>query len=356
MKALVVKDLHKSFGNVRAVVGFTLEMEEGEFVTLLGPSGCGKTTVLRTVAGFEKADKGEIYIFGKLSNDIPPEKRDVGMVFQNYALFPNMTVAQNIAFSMMIRKEPQDKIKKRVGELLELVQLSGLENRYPHQLSGGQMQRVALARALAKNPKILLLDEPLSALDAKVRQQLRGEIRKLQMKLGITTLFVTHDQEEALTMSDRIVVMKDGVIQQIGSPRQIYDDPINPFVAHFVGTSSFLEGEMLDGKIFIWKDERFEVRKSKVRNGKALMVLRPTHLKMVKDEENVPDGSNVMKGRVSLVTFLGSVVRVHVMIKEEEILVEMPSEDFWGFKEGDEVIVYFSPDFPLVFPKEQNIQ
>ncbi len=353
MKALVIDNLNKSFGRVRAVVDFSLEIEEGEFVTLLGPSGCGKTTVLRSIAGFEKPDSGKIFIFGELSNDIPPEKRDVGMVFQNYALFPNMTVAQNVAFPMMIKKVPQDEIRKRVKELLELVQLSGLENRYTHQLSGGQKQRVALARALAKRPKILLLDEPLSALDAKVRQQLRGEIRKLQKRLGITTVFVTHDQEEALTMSDRIIVMRDGRIQQVGTPQEVYDDPSNLFVAHFVGTSSFLKGEMRDG-VFVWKGKKIVTGRKKVNEGKAVLVLRPNVLKIFRKTEEVPKDFNIFEGEVTLVTFLGPVVKIHVSVGETEILVEIPRTDFRGFNEGEKVLIGFSPNDIIALPVDEN--
>ena len=225
---------------------FDIAVERGEFISFLGPSGCGKTTTLRMVAGFEQPSAGSIRIDGRDVVGLRPNQRNIGMVFQSYALFPNMTVAQNVAFGLKIAKRPEAEIKPRVAEMLQLIKLPQLGDRYPYQLSGGQQQRVALARALAGKPQLLLLDEPLSALDAKIRASLRGEIRDLQRKLGITTIYVTHDQEEALAMSDRIVVMSEGRIEQIGTPFEIYNRPRTRFVASFVGTLNILRGKVTD--------------------------------------------------------------------------------------------------------------
>src|SRR3954467_2693877 len=247
MAFLELNGVQKRFGEVAAVHDFNLAAEKGEFVSFLGPSGCGKTTTLRMIAGFEQPTAGTISIGGKEITHRPPNKRNVGMVFQSYALFPNMTVADNVGFGLRVRKRPKDQIKKRVGELLELMNLPDRANRYPYQLSGGQQQRVALARALAIEPEVLLLEEPLSALDAKIRVALRKEIRSIQRQLGITTVYVTHDQEEAMSLSDRVVVMSDGRVEQIGPPPEIYNFPATPFVASFVGTLNLLPATVVGG-------------------------------------------------------------------------------------------------------------
>ncbi|MBO8196446.1 ABC transporter ATP-binding protein, partial [Streptomyces oryzae] len=244
---LRLRDLRRSFGGSAALDGLDLEVAPGELVALLGPSGCGKTTALRIIAGFETADSGELLIGGEDVTAVPANRRDIGMVFQSYSLFPTMTAAENVAYGLRVRKAPKAERAARATELLELVGLPGREKHYPHQLSGGQQQRVALARALAIRPRILLLDEPLSALDAKVRLQLREEIRRLQLELGITTVFVTHDQEEALSMADRVAVMKDGRLEQCASPNELYERPATPFVAEFVGTMNRLPGVVREG-------------------------------------------------------------------------------------------------------------
>src|SRR6476660_4488614 len=241
MTFLELTGIQKRFpGGTVAVEDFNLAAEKGEFVSFLGPSGCGKTTTLRMIAGFEQPTAGQISIDGVDITTRPPNRRNVGMVFQSYALFPNMTVADNVAFGLKVRKRPKDQIKSRVAELLEIVHLTDRGTRYPYQLSGGQQQRVALARALAIEPQVLLLDEPLSALDAKIRVALRKEIRSIQRQLGITTVYVTHDQEEAMSLSDRVVVMSEGRVEQIGPPPEIYNFPATPFVASFVGTLNLL--------------------------------------------------------------------------------------------------------------------
>src|SRR3954469_15322985 len=246
MAFLELTGIQKRFGTSVAVEDFNLAMEAGEFVSFLGPSGCGKTTTLRMIAGFEVPTAGQITLEGADITNRPPNKRKIGMVFQSYALFPNMTVADNIGFGLSVRKRPGDQIRKRVAELLELINLPDKGSRYPYQLSGGQQQRVALARALALGPQWLLPDEPLSALDAKIRVALRVEIRAIQRQLGITTVYVTHDQEEALSLSDRIVVMSEGRMEQVGTPFEIYNFPTTPFVASFVGTLNLLPAKVVD--------------------------------------------------------------------------------------------------------------
>src|SRR5207342_3586374 len=247
MAFLTLTSVQKLFpGGVAAVADFNLDVARGEFVSFLGPSGCGKTTTLRMIAGFERPTSGTITVGDKDITNKPPNQRNVGMVFQSYALFPNMTVADNIGFGLKVRKKPKADIDKRVTELLGLIHLEDRGGRYPWQLSGGQQQRVALARALAIEPQVLLLDEPLSALDAKVRAQLRDQIRRIQLEVGITTLFVTHDQEEALSLSDRVGVMRDGRLEQLGPPEEIYRRPATSFVAEFVGLSNRLPGRMVD--------------------------------------------------------------------------------------------------------------
>ena len=240
---LVLKDISKSFDKFKAVKKINLEVSKGEFLTLLGPSGCGKSTTLRMIAGFEAPTDGEIIYNGNVINDLTPQKRNFGIVFQSYALFPHMKVSDNIAFGLKMHKYPKDKIDSRVNELLDIVGLKNAKHKYPPELSGGMQQRVALARALAPSPEVLLLDEPLSALDAKIRVKLRAEIKELQTELGITTIYVTHDQEEALAISDRVVIMNHGTIEQIDVPVEIYKKPTSKYVADFVGTSNFFEGK-----------------------------------------------------------------------------------------------------------------
>ncbi len=247
MTTVRTEKIRKTYGDFTALEGLSLDMAEGEFVSFLGPSGCGKTTALRIVAGFEHADSGSVFIDGQAIDEMPPNRRDMGMVFQNYSLFPNMSALDNVAFGLRVRKQPGDRVRSRAQEMLDLVGLSGKEANYPHQMSGGQQQRVALARALAIEPRVLLLDEPLSALDAKVRVSLRNEIRVIQQELGISTIFVTHDQEEALTISDRIAVLSQGRLEQFATPEEIYRRPATAFVAGFVGESNRLRGTVAAG-------------------------------------------------------------------------------------------------------------
>jgi putative spermidine/putrescine transport system ATP-binding protein len=316
MSFLELTGIQKHFGSVAAVEDFNLAAEKGEFVSFLGPSGCGKTTTLRMIAGFEIPTAGTIMLDGGDITNRPPNRRNVGMVFQSYALFPNMNVADNVGFGLKVRKRPSDQIKKRVGELLELVHLGKMGPRYPYQLSGGQQQRVALARALAFEPEVLLLDEPLSALDAKIRVSLRQEIRAIQRQLGITTVYVTHDQEEALSLSDRIVVMSEGRIEQIGTPFEVYNFPTSGFVASFVGTLNVLPAAVVEpgaGRLSVGGQEFRISRPVQARAGETIsLALRPEMVMLGAG----PEGSNVLRGTVADVSFLGSIVRMRIRIAE----------------------------------------
>ena len=316
MAYLELENVRKEFNNSVAVENFNLKVERGEFVSFLGPSGCGKTTTLRMIAGFELPTSGAITINGVEMTNTPPNKRNVGMVFQAYALFPNMTVGDNIGFGLKVAKRPASEIKKRVDEMLALIQLPVKGDNYPYQLSGGQQQRVALARALAFQPQVLLLDEPLSALDAKIRVELRSEIRRIQQQLGITTIYVTHDQEEALSISDRIVVMSAGKMEQVGTPFEIYNFPQTAFTASFVGQLNLIPVTVADaasGRCTFNGQPLTVGQRIQLANGAAgRLALRPEELNL-----GGADGDskkNQLSGRVESVTFLGSVVRVRVDI------------------------------------------
>jgi putative spermidine/putrescine transport system ATP-binding protein len=317
MSYLVLSDVHKRFGEFVAVESFNLSAEKGEFVSFLGPSGCGKTTTLRMIAGFERPTSGSISIDGRDITNVPPNRRNVGMVFQSYALFPNMNVADNIGFGLKVRKRPGADIKRRVGELLELINLPDKGGRYPYQLSGGQQQRVALARALAFEPQVLLLDEPLSALDAKIRVALRHEIRQIQRQLGITTVYVTHDQEEALSLSDRVVVMSEGRMEQVGTPFEIYNFPTTAFVASFVGTLNVLPGVVVDagrGELTIaGQPIRLRAGFEGIPGRDVRVALRPEMVSLGTGS----DGENRLTGKVTDVSFLGSIVRIRVGLGAE---------------------------------------
>ncbi len=309
---IALRSLVKRFGTTTAVDGATLDIADGELFTLLGPSGCGKTTLLRLVAGFYAPDGGEIRFGERRVERLPPYERNIGMVFQNYALWPHMTVRANITYGLRLRKLPADEIARRLDHGLRQVNLAGLEERYPGQLSGGQQQRVALARALVLNPDILLLDEPLSNLDAKVRVQVRGEIRRLQQALGITTVYVTHDQEEALSLSDRIAVMRDGRIQQVADPKALYERPANRFVADFVGTNNLIPGvckERGAGGILV------ETPLGLVHGRSGDGITAGTRCVLAVRPENVTLGAasdNVFEGRVIVASYLGSTLRYDV--------------------------------------------
>jgi putative spermidine/putrescine transport system ATP-binding protein len=312
---LSLEGVRKDFGDVVAVDTFNLEVAAGEFISFLGPSGCGKTTTLRMVAGFEEPTAGNIRLAGKDVTFVKPTDRNIGMVFQSYALFPNMTVGKNVGFGLKVRGRPKAEIEARVKEMLELIQMGHLANRYPYQLSGGQQQRVALARALAIRPQLLLLDEPLSALDAKIRIALRSEIRRIQQQLGITTIYVTHDQEEALSISDRIVVMYEGKMDQVGTPFEIYNFPQTQFVANFVGTLNSTVAEIVDPANGLLQVDSVQFISAEKMDGlqrgdKVRIAIRPERFSFASDGKK----ANVVDCRIENITFLGSVVRIQVLI------------------------------------------
>ena len=314
---VIIKQAVKKYGNFVALNGVDLNIKPGEFFTLLGPSGCGKTTLLRMIAGFNTVDGGEIYFDEKLINKVEAHKRDIGMVFQNYAIFPHLTVAENVAYGLKAKKVPKAEIEKRVDEALDLVQIRKLKDRKPSELSGGQQQRVALARAFVIEPSVLLMDEPLSNLDAKLRVQMRTVIKKLQRRLGITTIYVTHDQEEALAISDRIAVMKDGNIMQVGSPEQIYKYPENTFVAGFIGVSNFLECEIHGNDpqhvmVDIKGECTVEAKLKAPYHGKGIISARPEQL-FFSEKKGLP-------GRISISTFLGDFIEYEIELDNGQTL------------------------------------
>jgi putative spermidine/putrescine transport system ATP-binding protein len=345
MKFLEIENLIKDFGGGAGVRRFDIGIERGEFISFLGPSGCGKTTTLRIVAGFEQPTSGAIRIEGRDMVGLRPNQRNIGMVFQSYALFPNMTVSENVAFGLKIARRPDDEVKKRVGEMLEMIKLPQLGDRYPYQLSGGQQQRVALARALAGRPQLLLLDEPLSALDAKIRASLRAEIRDLQRQLAITTIYVTHDQEEALAMSDRIVVMSEGRIEQIGAPFEIYNRPATRFVASFVGTLNVLAGVVADPEKGLVKVDGQDVRLAGPLVGAKVGDQRTLSLRPEAAGLRAPlAGENVLHGAIEDVSFLGAIVRVKVRFKENVISLDTFNNSAHAPPgRGESAVVSFAP-------------
>ena len=311
---LRLEGIRKSFGSFQALRDIDLTIEKGEFVCFLGPSGCGKTTLLRIIAGLETQTSGGIHQAGRDISVLPPAQRDYGIVFQSYALFPNLTVSDNVAYGLVNRKQPKAQIAQRVEELLKLVGLPGSGPKFPAQLSGGQQQRIALARALATSPGLLLLDEPLSALDAIVRVHLRQEIRSLQRKLGVTTIMVTHDQEEALSVADRIVVMNHGVIDQVGTPMQVYRDPATPFVADFVGKINVLPGRLHPGRAVDIGNSRFSCELDADAARDVKVYLRPEDLLA---RPISPGDANVFQADIEKIEFLGSFC--HVSVRSAEI-------------------------------------
>ena len=303
-------DVVKRFGHTVAVDHVSLEVPDGNFTTLLGPSGCGKTTALRVVAGFYPADAGDVFIAGRRVNDLPPYRRPTAMVFQEYALFPHLTVFENVAYGLRVHRTPRPDIRRRVAAILGLVRLEGVDQKFPAQLSGGQQQRVALARALIVEPEVLLLDEPLSNLDAKLRISVRTEIRQLQRQLGKTSIYVTHDQEEALAISDRIAVMERGRILQVGTPVEIYHRPAHRFVAEFVGLGNFIEGEVLGPGRVRASGEVLVVNCAGAPAGRVLLMLRPEAIRL---SPRPPEQTeNVLRGRITAASFLGTLARYWV--------------------------------------------
>jgi putative spermidine/putrescine transport system ATP-binding protein len=348
MARLEIDRITKRYGEVHAVRDVSLDVADGEFVVLLGPSGCGKTTTLRVIAGFAKPTSGAVRLGERDITYLPPWKRNAGLVFQSYALFPHLTVAENVAFGLEMRKVSKSEMNDRIREALRLVQLGQLGERLPRQLSGGQQQRVALARALVFRPDVLLLDEPLSNLDAKLRQEVRVEIRELQRKLGLTTVMVTHDQEEALTMADRLVVMNDGTVRQIGTQQDLYERPTDRFVAGFVGRSTFIDGEV-EGPGRFRSVGGLVLSCNATTAGPATLALRPERIILGSAQNGGMD--NHLPGVVEFVSYLGATVDVHVRISpKERVLAQLPNRaDGSISKVGDNVHVAWPAGDGIVF-------
>jgi len=347
---VIIKNAIKKYGDFTAVNGISLNIEQGEFFTLLGPSGCGKTTLLRMIAGFNTVDGGEICFDEQVINNLPAHKRDIGMVFQNYAIFPHLNVADNVAYGLKARKMPKEQITPRVDEALRMVQIDQLKARQPNELSGGQQQRVALARAFVIEPGVLLMDEPLSNLDAKLRVQMRTTIKKLQRRLGITTIYVTHDQEEALAISDRIAVMKEGNIMQIGRPEEIYRKPANPFVANFIGVSNFVDCTV-DGQdpkaatVKLHDGYSFQMPLRAPYSGEVILSARPEQLFF--SEKGIP-------GKVNLSVFLGDFIQYEVQLHTGQVLeLNEYTKDVDSAKaDGEEVHISFNPKQVSLYRKD----
>lgn len=338
--AVRIEGVRKTYGSTVALDDESLDIEEGQMVALLGPSGCGKTTLLRAIAGLNDLDRGVVRIGDRDMTDTPTRQRPIGMVFQQYALFPNMTVAQNISFPLDIRRQPRAARSARVSELLELIGMTALADRYPNQLSGGQQQRVALARALAPEPDVLLLDEPLGALDAAIRNGLRDEIRRIQHRVGITAVFVTHDQSEAMAVADRVAVMDRGRILEVAPPAEIYERPASRFAATFVGSRNALELPVGPDRMVRWGDA-FAVPAPQAANGKVLAVFRPEDVRIT---ENAGIAASV-----DLVVFLGATSRVYLTVDGHTLHVDLPSRRAAAFLPGQRVNVAIAPEAVRVF-------
>ena len=340
--AVQFQDMHRWYGSVHALDGLSIDIAPGELVALLGPSGCGKTTALRALGGLDEIDAGRILVDGKDMTRVPANKRGMGIVFQAYSLFPNMTSIDNVAYGLRLRGVGKDERRKRAGAMLELVGLEKQADRYPYQMSGGQQQRVALARALAIEPKVLLLDEPLSALDAKVRRQLREEIRRIQIAVGTTTLFVTHDQEEALALGDRVGVMSAGRLEQIAPPAELYDRPRTAFVAEFVGLTNRLSGVAGDGVVEVL-GARVPLLEGSAGPGPVTALVRPEAVKLAPDEDAA--------AHVLVVSFLGSLGRVQVQLPDGTLVIaQVPASDVIGLAPGTSVTVTLVPASVFAVP------
>ncbi len=357
-----LKNLVKKFrtfdgtGEFTAVNNISLEIKQGELTTLLGPSGCGKTTTLRMIAGFEFPTSGDILLGQQSVVHVPPNKRDIAMMFQSYALFPHLTIYENIAYGLKIKKLPKEEIKDRTNKVIDLMQLRGMETRYPAQVSGGQQQRIALARAVVIEPKVLLFDEPLSNLDAKLREYMRDELRKLQQRLGITSIYVTHDQAEAMAISDNVVIMNNGNIVQSGSPRDIYEHPNSKFVANFMGKSNFIEGEIIgtDSESTILKIDYNPIKipnpgKAALKVGeRAVMVIRPEAIALSKNKEAI-------NGIITRATYYGAKIEYEVNVNNNILIVENTNPQITGiFEEGAKVGIQLQLDCIRLIPAKEQ--
>ncbi|PRS42824.1 Fe3+/spermidine/putrescine ABC transporter ATP-binding protein [Bacillus sp. RJGP41] len=357
-----IKGAFKQFGANVVLNGIDLEVKQGELLTLLGPSGCGKSTTLNLIAGFLDPDRGEVHIKGNNVTKVPPYKRDLGMVFQTYSLFPHMTVYENLSFGLKLRKVGKAEQKKKISKALELVKMSGLENRYPRELSGGQRQRVAISRALVVEPELLLLDEPLSNLDAKLRHELRAEIKRLQKEIGVTTIFVTHDQEEALSMSDRVVVMNAGKIEQISTPTEIYNHPKTEFVFQFIGKSNCFEGNVsaIDKRkvaVKIGSDithvdtNNVMGNESDLKTGDEVkLYIRPEKLQIVSLDEKSSSPLDFHRAKVSQMNYLGTSWEINVLLQGKSIQVLTSAFDS-SWQNGSEVLIGWSPSEVMLVKK-----
>lgn len=352
---------------VLAVQGFDLEIADKEFIVLVGPSGCGKSTTLRMVAGLEEISGGELYIDGQLMNDTPPKDRDIAMVFQNYALYPHMTVYENMAFSLKLQKMPKDEIDRKVREAAEILDITQYLDRRPKALSGGQRQRVAIGRAIVRNPKVFLMDEPLSNLDAKLRNQMRTEIIKLREKINTTFIYVTHDQTEAMTLGDRIVIMKDGVVQQIGTPQQVFDHPVNLFVAGFIGTPqmNFFDAKLVkDGDkyavelegahVVLSMDKQERLKANGVEPQDITLGVRPEHVLLC------GEGSDKVHGIVDVSEMMGSAIHIHVKTCGTDAVIVVQTMDITGhhadgFKMGQDIAFTFGGNVAHVFSRDTGL-
>lgn len=357
-----IKGAFKQFGANVVLNGIDLEVKQGELLTLLGPSGCGKSTTLNLIAGFLDPDRGEVHIKGNNVTKVPPYKRDLGMVFQTYSLFPHMTVYENLSFGLKLRKVSKAEQKKKISKALELVKMSGLENRYPRELSGGQRQRVAISRALVVEPELLLLDEPLSNLDAKLRHELRAEIKRLQKEIGVTTIFVTHDQEEALSMSDRVVVMNAGKIEQISTPTEIYNHPKTEFVFQFIGKSNCFEGNVsaVDKRkvaVKIGSDithvdiNNVMGNESDLKTGDEVkLYIRPEKLQIVSLDEKPSSPLDFHRAKINQMNYLGTSWEINVLLQGKSIQILTSAFDS-SWQNGSEVLIGWSPSEVMLVKK-----
>lgn len=346
-----IENVVKKYADFTAINKVNFTIQDGEFFTLLGPSGCGKTTLLRMIAGFNSIEEGKIYFNDNVINNLSAHKRDIGMVFQNYAIFPHLSVYENVEYGLKTRNVPKEEREKRILDVLKIVQIENLKDRMPNKLSGGQQQRVALARAIVIEPKILLMDEPLSNLDAKLRVQMRTIIKKIQRKLNITTVYVTHDQEEALAISDRIAVMNSGEIMQLSTPQEIYQHPANEFVANFIGISNFLTADVLEDDMLKIQDYSFKAKLTNHNENKVMVSVRPEQIYFSDDQ------SQGLKGEIIMSVFLGDYIYYEVMLENKEVIeVHEYTQNKRKIRQETNVQVVFDTENLNIFTKDGKVR